>query len=306
MLRPFLRKQFDRVKHVWGSGTIWSPGEIRHWLQHPLVQARINSKIVEGFPGDRFQYFLSRYLKDQLPVARAMTLGCGSGELERGLAKYNVATIHDAVDISDFAIAAARDAATSEGLQHLRYGVADLNRIELQPRAYDVIFGVSSIHHVSKLEHLFGEVRSALKPDGYLFLDEYVGPSRFQWTDNQLRIMNEQLDVLPKHLKRSVSQPGKFKRRIIRKSLKYMIEADPSEAVRSAEIVPLVSKYFRVLEVKGYGGSLLHELLFDIAGNFTEQDPDSMVELNRLFRLEDELIAAGQFSHDFAVIIAAV
>jgi SAM-dependent methyltransferase len=152
---------------------------------------------------------------------------------------------------------------------------------------------VSSIHHVEKLEHLFAQVRDALRPGGYFFLDEYIRPTKFQWTNEQLRVMNEQLDTLPESLKRSVSEPGTYKTRVIRKTIAYVNEADPSEAVRSAEIVPLLSRYFQILELNGYGGSMLHELLYDIAGNFNRENPGSLEHLHSLFQLEDELIAAG-------------
>jgi hypothetical protein len=83
-----------------------------------------------------------------------------------------------------------------------------------------------------------------------------------------------------------------------------MKESDPSEAVRSSDIVPLLSQYFRVLEFKGYGGSLLHDLLLDIAGNFSEENPESLDHLRRLFEAEDALIESGRLAHDFAVIVA--
>jgi SAM-dependent methyltransferase len=266
----------------------------------------VRAKIAENFTGDRFQYFMQRYLTGRLPVGRALTLGCGSGELERGLSQYNFAVTHEAVDLSDYAIKAAQDAAASVHLDHIQYRVADLNTIRLAPATLDIVLGVSSIHHVEKLEHLFGQVRQALQPGGYFFLDEYVGPTKFQWTDDQLRLMNEQLQQLPPALRTSVSEPGQIKRRVIRKTLDYVNAADPSEAVRSADIVPLLSKYFRIVELKGYGGSLIHELLYDIAGNFTDQNPGSLELLQRLFQLEDELIASGRLAHDFAVIIATV
>jgi SAM-dependent methyltransferase len=304
MFRPFLQKQLNRVKHVWGDHSIWKPGEIRHWLQNPLVQARIESKIVDGFNGDRFQSFLARHLQGKLPVERALTLGCGYGELERGLSKYQFARAHEGVDVTDHAISRAREAALAQGYQHIRYTVSDLNTIRLERDAYDVIFGVSSIHHVERLEHLFDQVRQALHPGGYFFLDEYIGPTKFQWTEDQLHFMNEQLQTLPLHLRRSVSEPGKYKQKVERRTLQFMKESDPSEAVRSSDIVPLLSQYFRVLEFKGYGGSLLHDLLLDIAGNFTEQNPGSLDHLRRLFEAEDTLIQSGRLSHDFAVIVA--
>jgi SAM-dependent methyltransferase len=303
-LQPFLRKRFRQVKHVWGEGSIWTPGDIRHWLQHPLVQARINSIITDGFRGDRFQYFLDRYLNGRLPVQRALTLGSGEGQLERGLSNYNFAEVHEGVDLSEVAVQKAQHAAASGGLAHVRYRVADLNTLRLERRNYDVIFGISSVHHVEKLEHLFGQVRESLKPGGLFLLDEYVGPTKFQWSDEQLRIVNDQLKALPAELKRSVTQEGKTKPRVTRKSVEYVEQSDPSEAVRSAEIIPLLKRYFQILELKGYGGSLLHELLYDIAGNFSEKNSGSLEHLKRLFAIEDELIAAGRLHHDFAVVIA--
>jgi hypothetical protein len=59
-----------------------------------------------------------------------------------------------------------------------------------------------------------------------------------------------------------------------------------------------------VLEVRGAGGSLLHLLLEDIAGNFAPDNPDAVHWLDALFHLEDALIADGTLSDDFAVIIA--
>ena len=80
-----------------------------------------------------------------------------------------------------------------------------------------------------------------------------------------------------------------------------MNAGDPSEAIRSSELLLLLSQYFQVIEVKGYGGTLLHLLLEDIAGNFGE---DQNHHLERLFDLEDEMIDSGVLEDDFATIIA--
>jgi len=298
----FSRKHIEKVKHTWGAGTIWGGKDLRHWLQHPAVQARINFK-VSGRPNvNRFEYFLNEYLAGKMPVGRALTLGCGVGELERGLCHYNFAQRHEGVDISDEAIRRAVESAA--GLPQIEYRCENLDALVLTPDSYDVIFGVSSIHHVQALEHLFSQVQRALKTGAYFFLDEYIGPTRFQWTDEQLRVMNEQLRLLPKNLRRSVTGHREFKHAIERKSLEEILLADPSEAIRSAEIVPLLSRFFKVIEIKGYGGSVIHELLYDIAGNFSEENPGSLDHLQTLFRVEDEMIAGGRLQHDFAVIIA--
>jgi SAM-dependent methyltransferase len=304
VLKSFSRKGLERIKAVWGSGRVWDGVEIQHWLQHPLVQERINLKISGAPQINRFEYFLRKYLKDRMPVECALTLGSGLGELERGLCQYGFARSHEGIDLSDEAVRIATEKAQTEEANHLKYRTADLNTIKLPPATYDVIFGISSIHHVQKLEHLFRQVRQGLKPRGYFFLDEFIGPTRFQWTDAQLQAMNEQLGSLPKEFRRRISDQRKFKETVIRETAGEIIASDPSEAVRSSDIVPLLYEYFEVLEIKGYGGAILHQMLYDIAGNFCRQNPGSLDHLRRLFVVEDELTASGVISHDFAVIIA--
>ncbi len=297
-----------KVKDVWGEGagaSTWRSPHRLHWTQHPKVQERLNF-LASGNPyKNRFEYFMERYLAGRMPVGRALTLGCGHGELERGLAPYNFATRHEGVDISDGAIAEATRLANESGIRSVFYSIADINSIELPRDTYDVIFGIGSIHHTARLEHLFEQVAKSLKPGGYFFLDEFVGPSHFQWTDAQLAAINVAGALLPDRYRMVVDNPAEPKPRVQRPSLAEMNAIDPSEAVRSSEIADLLPKYFKVLETKGVGGSLLHLLLEHIAGNFDEKDSADMEYLQRLFNLEDELIAANTLRHDFAVIIAA-
>jgi len=87
-------------------------------------------------------------------------------------------------------------------------------------------------------------------------------------------------------------------------SVSDVVMMDPSEAIRSEEILPLMQKEFEIVEVKGYGGALLQFLLAGIAGNFASDDPVSRSLLQMLFQIEDSLIATGDLQHDFAVIVA--
>jgi len=297
-----------KVKEVWGDGagaSTWRSVHRLHWTQHPRVQERLNF-LVSGSPyKNRFEYFMERYLSGRMPVARALTLGCGHGELERGLAPYSFASRHEGVDISDGAIAEATRLANEAGMSTISYSIADINSIALPKDSYDVIFGVGSIHHTARLEHLFEQVAQSLKPGGFFFLDEYVGPSHFQWTDAQLAAINVATALLPARYRMCVDNPAEPKPIVKRMSVAEMNAIDPSEAVRSSEIAELLPKYFNVLETKGVGGSLLHLLLEHIAGNFDENDPAAMTQLQSLFDVEDQLIAAGTLQHDFAVIVAA-
>jgi len=238
-----------------------------------------------------------------MPVNRVLTLGCGNGEFERNLAKLNYVREHDALDVAEGAIEKARRAAREEGYSHIQYRVADLNQVDLPKDRYDVIFGISSVHHVAGLEHLFAQVYSSLKPGGYFFLDEYVGASQYQWPDQQLGHINRVLEMLPQRFKFSLSRPGETKPPVARPTVEEMNAVDPSEAVRSSEIGPLLERYFEQVEFRGYGGGLLHMLLEDIAGNFAEDDSEALCWLQRIFSIEDSLLEQGELEHDFAVLI---
>jgi len=97
---------------------------------------------------------------------------------------------------------------------------------------------------------------------------------------------------------------ARYKLEVACPTVSDVVMVDPSEAIRSEEILPLMQKEFEIVEVKGYGGSLLQFLLAEIAGNFALDDPVSGSLLQMLFQIEDSLIAAGDLQHDFAVIVA--
>jgi SAM-dependent methyltransferase len=297
----------SKVKELWGSTEgSWRKSQWLRWLQHPKVQERINLILTGNAHKDRFQYFIEHYYRGhgRKSVKRALTLGCGHGEFERGLARYEFAESHEAVDLADGAIAEAQRRSKAAGLDHLQYRVADLNTLTLPRCTYDIVFGISSIHHVANLEHLFLQIELSLKPGGFFVLDEYIGPSKFQWPDEQLAAINSELAKLPTELKRALSNPSVIKGEVGRPTLQQMDAVDPSEAIRSADIMKLLPWYFDVIEMKGYGGTLLHMLLDEIAGHFVPEDPETMKYLNGFFDLEDRMIASGKFQHDFAMIIA--
>jgi SAM-dependent methyltransferase len=106
----------------------------------------------------------------------------------------------DTLDLAECAIEQARRLAREAGLDSISYHVADLDALDLTDRSLDAVFAHQSVHHAENLEALYRSVRAALRPGGVFHLHEFVGPSRFQWTDIQLAAVNGYLDSLPVHL----------------------------------------------------------------------------------------------------------
>jgi SAM-dependent methyltransferase len=285
------------------ENTPWVLGRGAFWLEHVRVRQRIFQKI-SGDPKKDAYLFLIDFLKKhgvQLPLERALTIGCGAGNIERGVAKYHLVSIHDACDISKEAITRARELAKLEGLSHINYFVADANKMKLEPDKYDLVIGQHSFHHLVALEDIYAQIARSLKRTGFLFLNEFIGPTRFQWTDRQLEVVNAILRILPAKYRRT--KTGRLKERVERPSVAKMLVLDPSEAARSSELISTLYRYFDIVERRDYGGTLLHTLLADIAVNFTHDSLDEEL-LDIIFRLEDVLLATGDLQSDFAVIIA--
>ena len=78
---------------------------------------------------------------------------------------------------------------------------------------------------------------------------------------------------------------------------------DPSEAVRSADILPLLHRYFEIVEYKPLGGAILQFLLANIAGNFLDELGQQLLQM--LFVIEDVLMVSGDLGSDFAYIVAS-
>lgn len=143
-----------------------------------------------------------------------------------------------------------------------------------------------------------------MKPEGLFVLVEYVGPSQFQWTDKQLGIINDLLRILPAKYKNNISIPFTVKECAERPSLEHMNTLDPSEAIRSAEIVPLLKRHFNIIEKRDFGGTLLNVLLHNIAGNFDEGNAEDIAFLELLSYFERTLVAEEVLPSDFTFIIA--
>jgi len=79
---------------------------------------------------------------------------------------------------------------------------------------------------------------------------------------------------------------------------------DPSEAVRSGEIVTTLKMYFDILEFRPYGGAILHMLFSGIMGNFNEHNETDVALLRTIATFEEVMEGAGLIGSDFAAIVA--
>lgn len=274
-----------------------------NWLEHSVTRGLINARVSGDPLVDTRAYWQRKFL--HVPAASTLSLGCGFGNFERDALLSDMVVRMDALDVSHAAVVQAREYAEQAGLQdRVTYSVADLNVLDLPPCHYDAVFGISSVHHIFDLEAVFRNCRQALIPDGLLFLDEYVGPSRFQLDDANVALINKVLSVLPPRYRHNVYTNGELTNTYINPTLEWFETNDPSEAVRSAEIVATLRYYFDIVECRPYGGAILHMLLSGMAGNYDPASDPDVALLRSLALLEELLENAGTLTSHFCAIVA--
>ena len=302
-----LSADLDKVKRLWGEKATAEDLERRkfvNWMVYPYLDKHYINKKISGNPEINWvDYVKSKYLSH--PLHLGLNLGCGDGGLERHALGIEVCEKFEAFDVAEGAIDIARAEAVNLGIAaRVNYEVKDIDSICLEENKYDIAFASMSAHHMRGLEHVFREVKKALKPSGLFVLNEFIGPSQFQWTDQQLAIMNDLLQILPAKYRTHISSPGQLKEKINKLSVAEMNCNDPSEAIRSAEIIPLLPRYFDILEKIDYGGTILHMLLHDIVGNFDPDNEQDLAILKLLTYFEESLIRSNVLPSDFALIVA--
>ena len=295
-----LDERKHRVSEGWGAWAALRNDEVMSrvaWAEFPPCSRYINRRISSDEAIGWLQYASGLLEK---PAALGLSICCGSGYVERQALDLGMARAMEGTDISEEALQIAREAAAGRAIT---YRLLDINEDELEPDRYDFVISAAGLHHVTNLEHCLHELHHSLKEGGVLLMNEFVGPDRFQWTDEQLEEINRLYEPLPERYRRNL-MTGLTQARIERRPLAYMIEADPSEAVRSSEIVELVSRFFEPLEAREFGGTVLHPLLEGIAGNFDMEDAEDRAVVRSLIEAEERLIDSGALPADFLIMTA--
>jgi len=176
--------------------------------------------------------------------AKVLSLGCGEGRAERELMKSGVCDAITGMDVSEDAVKVAQAKSDQAGYE-IKYEVQDLNKATFALKTYDLIYSQNCLHHIVELEHVASAIAAALKHDGTLWVQDFIGESQFQWCDARLRIVNNLRESLPKELLMD-SMRGKPLSPLKRKEPDTL--SSPFEAIRSAEIVQVFERFFEITE----------------------------------------------------------
>jgi len=300
VLSRLTKGKIGRVKAAWKTTPKKYPAST--WWIIPQVKKHWNRLITGDENISYFQYVSDKYFSGKKGLT-GLSLGCGTGHRELRWADLCDFKKIDAFDISQDRINTAIQHAEEKGYSDIiNYKVANIHNLELECNHYDAIFIEQSLHHFNSLEKILSKINRSLTSSGYFVINEYVGPSRFQWSDKQIKIANSIRSILPEKLRTHVVDSS-VNKKIIKPSRLSMILKDPSEAIESSKITPLLNQIFEVVEICPYHGAILHLLFDGIAQNFLTEDEETQKYLQLCLEIEDVLTNTESVPSDYVVVI---
>jgi ubiquinone/menaquinone biosynthesis C-methylase UbiE len=281
----------------WGEHLkVEAAGEWNAWTDHPLIREHyVERSLIDGLTWDH-------WVKAQFqgPAESSLDLGCGAGMRSIAVFKAGASKRIEGFDVSEERIAEGERIRRELGAPG-QFRVADTNTLELPAAAYDLIFSAHSFHHFLELEHVCEQVVRALTPRGLFILEEFVGPTQFQWTDQQIDVVRSLMSLMPERLR--VLPWGAVKFMEGRPTVEDVVAASPFESIRSAEIYPIFKQYFEVVAVRNLGGTLQHLLYNGIAHNFRLDDEEALRVMRAVWEVEDALVDSEMLPSDFMLLV---
>jgi SAM-dependent methyltransferase len=160
---------------------------------------------------------------------------------------------------------------------------------------YDLVYWNNALHHMFDAERAVSWSRERLQQGGLFFMDDFVGPTRFQWTNRNLSYASCVRRSLPRNYLINPHDPTT----VLRVEMKRpdpirLAAADPTEAADSASILPAIQKHFPDARVILTGGAIYHLALADVLAHFDENNALDRALLTSLLLLDEALTALGE------------
>jgi ubiquinone/menaquinone biosynthesis C-methylase UbiE len=114
-----------------------------------------------------------RVLVSRCRNGAALEYGCGTGSHSVFLARNGASRVVG-IDLSDVAIAKARESARAAGVPHAEYFRMNAETLDFADSSFDLICGTAILHHLD-LHRAFGELARVLRPGGTAAFLEPLG-----------------------------------------------------------------------------------------------------------------------------------
>jgi SAM-dependent methyltransferase len=296
---------FERAAEKWD--TVVSSGHgSRLWQEVGTIRRHLNKRLC-GKPLDGFNAGLNHRLAralDGKPAKRAVSVGAGAGAKESVLMRHGLAEHFDLFDISPKMRERAAERVEELGFAD-RVAISGEDAFEVASGPYDLVHWNSALHHMLDTRAALEWSHRVLAPGGILYMREYVGPDRFEWTERQVELANRFRRALPERFRRVPEEPERLRARKVRPIDPEVTRAsDPTESADSANIMPALLDCFPEARVWELGGVIYHIGLTHLIENFDEERDADWLQMALV--ADDYCIDLGESIHAAALAVKPV
>ena len=238
----------------------------KYWNDLELVR-KYKDNLATGNENTHWISDILNRFKEYLPFGNVLIVGCGNGWLERQLYDLGIGKHFDAFDMSEEYINEAKELKQSRSIDYFLDDINSMSKIE--DNKYDAVFNFAVLHHAMNIEYALKKLASCLKNNGLMFNEEYVGPARNQYSDDHVNIMLEIMSDLPKKFR--------TKAKFLRPPLANF-RVEPSEAIHSDLILPLIPKYFDIVYQRNLNGGVAYQILHNNIDEFNDTSNSESVK----------------------------
>lgn len=290
-------------------GDNWSEESLKkhpkgiRWWESSTIHRHIN-KLVCGEPVDGVSKGLITRLNDLgLTFEHGVSVGFGDGTKEFEILKEGLVKKFTLFELSDVRIENARQQAKKLGFEdRVKFIKGDCFQCEFTEKV-DFVHWNNSLHHMFDVSKAVEWSYQILETGGIFYMDDFVGPTRFQWSDEALELGTKIRNTLPDMYLKNPYEPSKLlNREISRPDTDKIRNKDPSEAADSNRILDSIMEYFPDAEIILTGGTIYHMTLNDILHNIDESDLKDKTILDLLLIIDELATELGIESHYAAVL----
>lgn len=296
-----LSELLNRVGKYWSAQKLEKrqPEQRRIWWHSPYL----NKKICERYTGILFpsliqaDIYMLKQAMGERKAARAISVACGIGAKEMALVKEGLVQDFDLFEVSDQRIMEGTQKSAALGIENrIQFHKEDAFKKEFTD-AYDSVFWHHALHHMFDTREAILWSKNILKKGGILYMNDYVGMNRLQWSDRSVDLANRIRSILPdKYFCREGKSPFPRDVRVIQKE--KLMKEDPSECADSENIIPSLISVFGNARIKLLGGVVYHLTLNDILANISEEETQL---LDYMMLLDEFCIELGENAYAQAI-----
>ncbi|MES2025434.1 MAG: glycosyltransferase [Pseudomonadota bacterium] len=189
-------------------------------------------------------------------IANFVSVGAGNCDLEVAVARnlvnagFNNFAL-ECLEINPVMLERGKKIAEENGvLGNMHFVEADFNTWVASKR-YDAVMANQSLHHVTRLEHLFDQIKNGLHDEASFVISDMIGRNGHQRWPESLEIVNKYWKELPENYKFNV-----LLNRLEEEYENWDCSKEGFEGIRAQDVLPLLLQRFQCEKFVGFGNAI--------------------------------------------------